>query len=212
MPRAGRAITMVGGATLAGAALVVAYVVRARRSPTACPYGQRVWLDLPRPFFTRARLRQILAPSPGERLLEVGVGTGYYALDIAGWLEPGGTLAILDLQHAMLALTMQRARERRLATVIATQGDAQALPYATGSFDAAYLVATLGEVPDQTAALRELRRVLKPGGRLVVGEGLPDPHMVPLRALRSQADAIGLDYECRLGGRLGYLARLRVPT
>jgi len=56
-----------------------------------------------------------------------------------------------------------------------TRSDARELPYEDDSFDAAYLVAVLGEIPDQNAALRELARVLKPGGRLVVGELVGDP-------------------------------------
>ena len=83
----------------------------------------------------------------------------------------------------MLDHVLRRARERSIAYVAATQGDAQSLPYPDNSFDAAYLTAVLGEVPDQELALRELGRVLKPGGRLVVGEVFPDFHMVPFGSL-----------------------------
>jgi ubiquinone/menaquinone biosynthesis C-methylase UbiE len=69
------------------------------------------------------------------------------------------------------------------------------------------MMVTLGEVPEQDAALRELRRVLKPNGRLVVGEILGDPHMVPFGSLRVRAEAAGLRFEQRLGGRLAYFAR-----
>jgi len=189
---------------------VGAYVARSRRNPSACPYGQSLVLEVPRPFFTRARLRAMLAPNPGGRVLEVGPGRGYYALDIARRLLPGGTLDILDLQPGMLDVTMRRAAGRALPNIVPTHGDAQALPYADSTFDAAYLVATLGEAPDPDAVLRELRRVLKPDGRLVVGEGLPDPHMVPFAVLQTRTEAAGLRVERRLGRNLAYFASFRV--
>ena len=80
-----------------GRAGLLAYVVRQRREPSACPYGQRFFLDLPRPSVTRPRLREVLVPEPGQRVLEVGPGTGYYALHAARWLEPAGTLEVLDI-------------------------------------------------------------------------------------------------------------------
>jgi ubiquinone/menaquinone biosynthesis C-methylase UbiE len=88
-------------------------------------------------------------------------------------------------------------------------GDAQALPYDDATFDAAYLVTVLGEIADQDAALRELRRVLRPNGRLVVGELFGDPHMVGERSLRRRATAAGLRFERRIGPRWGYFAVLR---
>jgi ubiquinone/menaquinone biosynthesis C-methylase UbiE len=178
-----------------------------RRHPSSCPYGLRLSLELPHPFLTRPRLREILAPKPGEKVLEVGPGTGYHALHVAQWLEPGGTLDILDVQREMLDNTMRRARELGISNVVPTHGDARELPYPDDTFDAAYLNFVLGEVPDQYAALRELRRVLKPGARLVVGEALPDPHMVKVEALRERAEAAGLRFERRLGRPFGYYAR-----
>lgn len=182
-----------------------------RVNPSACPYRWRLFLALPRPFVTRARLREVLAPEPGERVLEVGVGTGYYALHTARWLEPGGTLEILDAQPEMLDHATLRAREFGVSNVLPTLGDARALPYPDGSFDAVYLVATLGEVSDKKDALRELARALAPGGSLMVGEAFPDPHMVPFADLGSLAETAGLRFERRVGGKLGYLARFRAP-
>jgi ubiquinone/menaquinone biosynthesis C-methylase UbiE len=189
-----------GGALLAGA-------LWWRTHPSACPYGQRFWVQPPHPIITRARLRDVLQPQPGERVLEVGPGTGYYSLEVARWISPGGTLDVLDIQQEMLDLTVRRARERGIPNVVPQKGDAQRLPYPDATFDAAYLNFVLGEVPDGDAALRELRRVLKPGGRLVVGEALPDPHMVPFEPLRRRAEASGLRFERRRGGRAGYYAR-----
>jgi ubiquinone/menaquinone biosynthesis C-methylase UbiE len=196
-----------GGATLLGAAL--AYAVWWRKNPSACPYEQHFLLEVPHPFLTRARLRSILAPQPGERVLEVGPGTGYYTLDTAQQIAPDGVLDILDLQQEMLDHTMRKASERHITNIVPTHGDAQELPYPNDTFDAAYMTVTLGEVPEQDAALHELRRVLKPSGRLVVGEIFGDPHMVTFGALRAGAAAAGLRFEQRLGGKLAYFARFR---
>jgi SAM-dependent methyltransferase len=193
------------------AGAVVAAALWWRKHPSACPYGQRFWVEPPHPLITRRRLREVLAPQAGERVLELGPGTGYYSLDVAEWISPGGELDIFDLQQEMLDHTMRRARERRVGNISPTQGDARRLPYPDATFDAAFLVAVLGEIPDQNQALRELARVLKPGGRLVVGELFGDPHWVSPVKLRSQGEAAGLRFDRRSGSPLGYFALLRLP-
>jgi ubiquinone/menaquinone biosynthesis C-methylase UbiE len=204
-----RTVLIVGGLVLVGAASLLAYLRRQRKDPSACPYGLRFSRDLPHPFVTRPRLREMLSPQPGQRVLEVGPGTGYYALQAARWLEPSGTLDILDIQQEMLDHTMHRARAMGVLNIVPRWGEAQALPYPDHHFDSAYLVATLGEVPDKGRALRELGRVLKRGGRLVVGEVLLDPHKVTFEELRRLTDAGGLDHERTLKGALGYFAAFR---
>jgi SAM-dependent methyltransferase len=200
-----RHLVLGGVAAVAGAALWW------RRNPSACPYSQRFWVEAPPPLITRARLRETLEPRPGERVLEVGPGTGYYTLDMAEWVKPDGEVDILDLQPEMLDHTMRRAGERGLANVTPTRSDAITMPYEDGTFDAAYLVAVLGEIPDQDAVLREFARVLKPGGRLIVGELVGDPHYVRLGPLRLRASGAGLAYERRTGNSLGYFARFGKP-
>lgn len=182
-----------------------------RHNPSACPYGQRFLLDPPHPFVTRTRLKEALQPRPGDRVLEIGPGTGYYTLDAAGWIGPDGRLDIFDIQQEMLDHTMRRATERGVANITPTQGDARELPYDGDSFDAAYLVTVLGEIPDQEAALRELARVLKPGGRLVVGELFGDPHWVAPGTLRRRGEGAGLRFERRDGRLLGHYSVFRKP-
>lgn len=193
----------IGGLACAG---VIGAALWWRRNPSACPYNQRFWVQAPHPLITRERLREALAPEPGQRFLEVGPGTGYYALDVAGWIAPGH-LDVFDLQQEMLDHTLLRAEERGIGNIVALQGDARELPFAADTFDAAYLVTVLGEIPDQEAALRELARVVKPGGRVVVGELFGDPHWVSPGKLRERAERAGLRFEHRVGSALGYFAR-----
>jgi len=179
-----------------------------RTHPSPCPYGQRFWVQAPHPIITRKRLLKILSPAPGEQLLELGPGTGYYTLPVAQKLD-GGRLCIADIQQEMLDHTMRRANKAEITNIEPSVADAQALPYSDDTFDGAFTVTTLGEVSDPDQALRELARVLKPSGRLVVGELFGDPHMVTFGSLCERASRAGLRTQRRLGGPLGYFAVLR---
>lgn len=121
MRRALKVLAGLGGVAIAAA-------LWWRKNPSACPYSQRFWVQAPHPFITRTRLLAALEPQPGERVLEIGPGTGYYSIDVAGRLMPEGTLEILDLQQEMLDHTMREARDAGLSNVVPLQGDAQKLP------------------------------------------------------------------------------------
>jgi ubiquinone/menaquinone biosynthesis C-methylase UbiE len=192
----------------AAAAATLAAALWWRKNPSACPYGQRFWVEAPHPIITRERLRSVLRPQPGEALLEIGVGTGYYSLDLAEWVAPGGTLKLFDLQQEFLDHVMRAADDRGLTNLVPTRGDATRLPYEDASIDAAVLTAVLGEIPDGAAALREIRRVLKPSGRLVVGELFGDPHFTTRASLEALGAAAGLQLVERSGNWFGYFARL----
>ena len=192
----------------AAAAATVGAALWWRKNPSACPYGQRFWVEAPHPIISRERLRAVLRPEPGERLLEIGVGTGYYSLELAKWVGPGGRLELFDLQQKFLDHVMRAAAKRGLENLIPTQGDATALPFEDGSVDAVALTAVLGEIPDSAAALAEIRRVLKPGGRLVVGELFGDPHFTTRASLERLGAAAGLSFAEHSGNWFGYFGRL----
>ncbi|HEX6228332.1 MAG TPA: methyltransferase domain-containing protein [Solirubrobacterales bacterium] len=192
----------------AGALATLAAALWWRKNPSACPYGQRFWVEAPHPVITRERLRWVLAPQAGERILEIGPGTGYYTLELAEWVGPEGVVEIFDLQQEFLDHVMRRAAERGIGNIVPTRGDATELPYENASIDAVILTAVLGEIPDPAAALREIRRVLKPDGRLVVGELFGDPHFTTLSSLRRQAAEASLGYQRHSGNWFAYFAEL----
>lgn len=181
------------------------------RHPAPMPHLLRWTLWVPRGNHSPHHLRGILEPQRGERILEIGPGIGIHALSVASSLAPDGTLEVLDVQQEMLDDVMRRAGGAGITTITAKRGDAQQLPYRDSCFDAAYLVGVLGEIPDGDSTLREVRRVLKRTGRLVIGEVWFDPDFVRFAVLKDRAAKASFTLERRLGGSLAYLARFR-PT
>jgi demethylmenaquinone methyltransferase / 2-methoxy-6-polyprenyl-1,4-benzoquinol methylase len=106
---------------------------------------------------------------PGERILDVATGSGDLALALCRRTQPGGEVWISDINRRML----DRGRDRLLdagLTVPAVQCDAERLPFAPGTFDCVTVGFGLRNMTRKDAALAEMTRVLKPGGRLVVLE------------------------------------------
>lgn len=182
-------------------------VVWSRRHPGPMPYAYR-WILRFSPM-TTSMLKRALVPRSGERLLEIGPGVGHHALAIAADLLPGGEIDVVDVQQEMLDAVMARVRSAGIGNVFAMQGNATALPYEKGTFDAAYLSAVLGEIPNRTLAMSELNRVLKPGGRLVVAEVVIDPDYISLNRLVEEAAAAGFTFEQKAGSLFAYAASFR---
>ncbi len=103
----------------------------------------------------------------GDRVLDVATGTGKLALGAAGLVGAGGEVVGLDASPRMLA----RARAAGRASAVRwVEADAMAMPFDDRSFDAVTIGFGLRNLPDTDAALREMSRLLRPGGRLVVLE------------------------------------------
>lgn len=180
-----------------------------RMSPVPMPHVLKWVLLLPRGPHSPKSLAKLLRLRAGERVLEIGPGVGVHALPFAPLLLPGGSLEALDVQAAMLEELGRRAAARGVANVTPRLGDARELPYADATFDAVYLIGVLGEIPGHEAALREVRRVLKPEGRLLIAEVFVDPDFVNVGRLREKAARAGLGVERVTGPRLMYSALLR---
>jgi arsenite methyltransferase len=112
----------------------------------------------------RAIVRATLAASPGERILDVGCGPGFYCAELLEEVTPSGAVVGVDGSAPMLALA-----ERRCAGKVELhESEATSLPVADASFDAALSVQVQEYVADVTASLGELYRALRPGGRVLV--------------------------------------------
>jgi len=104
------------------------------------------------------------------RVLDVATGTGDLAIDIAR-MHPGATVVGLDPSANMLAIAAQKLAKRGLTDRVSlVEGDAQALPFGDCEMDAATIAFGIRNVPDRSLGLRELARVVRPGGRICVLE------------------------------------------
>ena len=112
------------------------------------------------------RLLELLQPSPGNKLLDVGTGTGSVALQAKARVGAEGQVTGSDVATAMLKLAKQSAAEQGINGVIFYQMDGEQLDFPDASFDTVTCAFSLFQFPDMDRALAEMWRVLKPRGRL----------------------------------------------
>lgn len=120
--------------------------------------------------FVRRRHANIAAlqPTPGARLLDIGCGTGLMLAELSGAVGPDGHVTGIDLSEDMLERA--RATCEGLPNVTTRIAAADALPFDDATFDGIVSVQVFEYLGDLSPALAECRRVLKPGGRLVIGD------------------------------------------
>jgi arsenite methyltransferase len=114
----------------------------------------------------RALVREALGAQPGERILDVGCGPGFYVSELLEEVGPEGAVVGVDGSPAMIAVAQARAAGRGNADF--HQADAIALPVEDAGFDRALSVQVMEYVPDVPAGLSEIHRALKPGGRALI--------------------------------------------
>jgi ubiquinone/menaquinone biosynthesis C-methylase UbiE len=182
---------------------VEALLRKRREEHSPFPHQATFILDNPirRAWMKPGRIIDGLGLTGTEQVLEIGPGPGFFSVEIARRLTDG-RLDLFDLQPEMLAKARRQLERAGFQDVGFTAGEASAgFPFPDNSFDIAYLAAVIGEVPDQPACLGSLRRVVKPGGRLVFAEMFPDPDRLSVRDLRDLAEPAGFDFVAATGGR-----------
>lgn len=121
--------------------------------------------------------------------LELAVGTGRNL----GLYPDGVKLTAIELSEAMLDIARRRAEERGVDADLRS-GDAQALDLPDASFDTVTCTISLCSIPDDAAAVREVRRVLRPGGRFVLMEHVRSP-VLAVRAVQRMIDPLTVRFE-----------------
>ena len=157
----------------------------------------------------RAAYLDLLGIRPGQTVLDVGCGSGVVTRDMARRVSPGGRAVGLDPSAEFLTIARELSREAGLDSVAEfREGSALALPFSDGEFDVAVAATVLVHVPGAAAAVPEMVRVVRPGGRIGIfdfdGDSLIISH--PDRALTRRIVAAFSDH----GAVDGWLVR-RLP-
>jgi ubiquinone/menaquinone biosynthesis C-methylase UbiE len=154
-----------------------------------------------------------LALTGAERVLELGPGPGFYSTEIARRV-PQGHLDLFDVQPEMLDKARRNLEQAGCRDVGYHAGDASSgFPFPDSHFDVAFLAAVLGEVPDKSACIHELARILRTGGSLVFVEAFPDPDRLSVQALRDLAEPEGFQLHVAEGTTWRDIVRFkRLPT
>jgi ubiquinone/menaquinone biosynthesis C-methylase UbiE len=148
---------------------------------------------------TEATLERI-GLKPGQRVLEVGPGPGRLLIPAAKKVLPGGEVVGIDIQPGMVERLKERAKSANITNLTAILGDATQSIVPEASFDVAFLVTTLGEIPDRAEAIAQCFQALKSGGILSISEMLPDPHYQSKTTVKRLAKAAGFQIQSVEGG------------
>jgi ubiquinone/menaquinone biosynthesis C-methylase UbiE len=147
----------------------------------------------------------------GETVLELGPGPGAFTVDAARRVGPEGRLITVDIQPEMISQVEVRVREAGLTNVETHVASAYALPAEDGTVDRAFLITVLPEIPDPVRALREIYRVLKPGGIVSMTEEFLDPDYPRRQTTIAWAQEAGFELAERYGNWWNYTLNFRKP-
>jgi precorrin-6B methylase 2 len=181
-----------------------------RRVPFMCPQGRvlATWMNRPERQREEApdRALQLIGVTPGMTVADIGAGTGYMTMRIAGLVGPTGKVYANEIQPAMLRVIEAKARQQQLANVEVVQGGEDETHLPASVVDLALLVDVYHELRRPQAMLQSIRGSLKPNGRLVLIEyrkedpSLPiaDTHRMSVVEIRTEIQAEGFSFDRRI--------------
>lgn len=145
---------------------------------------------------------KILRPGVGMRYADIGCGSGYFTLPVAERVGPEGKVYAVDLQPQMLQELERRAQAKGLKNITMVRSGEREIPLPSACVEAACLANTFHELEDPVAFLQEIRRILKPQGRLFVIDwkpietpmGPPVSERVPLEEILEALQAAGFEH------------------
>ena len=168
----------------------------------------RRWVQPPDKLIERSGIK------PGMMVIDLGCGSGAFTPFVARVVGESGKVYAVDIQPEMLRQLerkLTKVENQDITNIELKQASAYELPFADESIDLVYMVTVLMEIPDRFRALREIRRVLKPGGTLAVTEFLPDPDYPWRSTVIKTCQREGFVLDASLGNLWNYTVRFKRP-
>lgn len=189
-----------------GATLAVRWVTRRAALITPPMFAPLLLSPLRMAYRPPSQLVRFLAPEPDWTVLDLGCGNGAFTLPLARSVR---RVHAVDVQPAMVAALRERLRRARLDNVSAHVAPATRLPFGGHAFDAVLMISVLPMLHDRDAALREVYRVLKPDGVLIVGEEWIEPEYVGRRTVTRWVERAGFTLCARTANLMCYTLKFR---
>ena len=197
---------------LIGAHFGTRLALQAAHAPTP-PQLSFLLLDNPfrRIYRDPVRTVDFVGVHRNAHLLDAGCGTGAHALEAATRVGPNGRVYALDMQANMINTVARRVESQHTSNVVMLLAPLHRIPLPASCVDCVMMISVLPEISQRKAALAETRRVLKPGGTLVVGEDVFAPVYARPATIRMWLEDAGFKLTGRAGNGLAYLLRFVKP-
>jgi len=148
----------------------------------------------------------------GMHVLEIGPGPGTFTIEASKGVGENGKIFAIDIQPSVISKLNARLQRAKIANVMARVASAYELPFSNNTFDRAFMIAVLAEIPDRKKALLEIKRVLRDDGLLAIGEFLLDPDYPRRRTVTNWCKDAGFELANGCGGVMHYLLTFKKST
>ncbi|GAB5559611.1 MAG: class I SAM-dependent methyltransferase [Synoicihabitans sp.] len=136
-----------------------------------------------------SRLIELLQVKPGDKVADIGVGSGYHTRRIAPLIEPEGKVYAVDIQPEMLAILAKNLEKVGITNVVSVLGDIDDPNLPSGEIDMAFMVDVYHECSHPYEMIAGICEALKPGGRLILVEYRLEDESVPIKRLHKMSAA-----------------------
>lgn len=141
---------------------------------------------------------------PGMIVAEIGPGKGSYTIEFAKRVRPDGKVYAVDISPSVINRLKQRIAQEEIANVIPKVANAHDFSFDDESVDRVIAIACLPEIPEPVKVLREIRRILKPGGLVSLSELAPDPDYPRRKTVKRWASEAGFKLHSEYGNWFVY--------